>query len=462
MICKAPDITAKVYGNDSFSLLAMARLFIQEYPSPIYTILGYPVANWIPGSDGGNLVLYLSVVPAFLTSIVVFAIVSRMVKDRLAPWIASAVLMGCYVFFCQAVSLQVFSLMSFLISLSYLFIVYEKPKVACFFLGLCVSSHYLTGIIPLIIFFIAYKEIRKNWYILLFTALCICIPYYLFVPYNYWDPSNGSRLMSMFVSTFVCFVSGSPLHIGNGIIETARVITIGFGLSLIPIYFALRKDWKRICPIFIIFVIPIVWKTINNYFLGFHDTSIFIPFGAVIAGIGICYISSKFVKYSILAFSVGCLLFAPLFFDIGKSIDTYPTTSRQMITSLGAAKDGSIIIDVKLFKNNGFYVSDELGGHVATIVNYHNFVYGSELIPFNLAAIFEEEDGTERLKLAVAGVEIPCKTDSFDFITGNDEDEQKAYYSMISAVSKDNPDRDVYYYLCVDERNEEYDLVEWK
>jgi hypothetical protein len=462
MICKSPDITAKVYGNDSFSLLAMARLFVQRYPSTVYAILGYPFANWFPGSDGGNLVLYLSVIPAFLTSIVVFLTVKKMVKDELAPWVASAVLMGCYIFFCQAVIVEVFTIMAFFVSLSYLFIVYDKPKLACFFLGLCISSHYLTGIIPFIIFFVAYKEIRKNCYIAILTILCICVPYYLLVPYSYWMPGDGSKLMSLFTSTFICFVSGSPSNIGAGIVETIRVIVVGFGLSLIPIYFAVRKDWKRICPIFILFIIPIVWKTINDYFLGFHDLPVFIPFGAILAGVGVCYIDSKIVRYSILVFSIGCLLFAPVFFNMGSSIDTNPTTDRQMITALDNVSNGSIIIDVKLFKNDGFYVSDELGGHIATIVDYHNAVYGSKLIPFDLETIFENVTSSEREKLVAAGVNIPNISDDFNYSTGNNSEEQIAYCNMIDSVSRSNPNSSVYYYICTNERNEEYDLVVWK
>ena len=64
LVCMSPDISQKCYGNDTFSFLYGAKFLEARYPAPLYTFLGHFFANLPFGVDGGNLVLFLSTIPA--------------------------------------------------------------------------------------------------------------------------------------------------------------------------------------------------------------------------------------------------------------------------------------------------------------------------------------------------------------------------------------------------------------
>jgi len=461
LICKSSDITFKCFGNDSISLLYISKYFEQRYPAPFYAILGYPITNWLPGNDAGNLVIWLSVIPAFLTSILIFAIIRKLSTDRWAPWIGTASFMGCNIIFSQAIIIEIYSLMAFLFTLSYMFLVYGKPRLSTFFSGLAISCHYMTGFIPYIVFMIVSKEYRRYWYIPIVTALAIFVPYYLFTPVFYWEALGNRSVyaVDLIRSIIISYSLGSIGNIGIGIWHSIQFMIVGFGLAIIPMFMIIRKNWKVAAPFTFMIFISIIWIAVVDYPSRYNDLVPFVPFAAIMMGLGISYIKIKYFGKAVFAFSIIMLLLMPINFDIGRTLDENPTTARQCITQLDAVDDGSLIVCLKLVPWDGGMMSDTTGGHVAPMVEYYNRENGRNLIPVNIQFVYDNVSCEGRDKLIGIGIILPDYSMAGDR-KGTDPISTQEWYmeAMMSLVSL-NPDKDVYYYKCINIEDEKYELV---
>jgi len=465
LVCRATDISAKSYGNDAFSLLYGAKFLEARYPSPIYTLFGYGPANLPFGTDGGNLVLFLSVIPAFITSILVFLIVRKQTENKLAPFVGAAVVMGSYPLFSQAVITEVYCLLAMFIAFMCFFLIYDKPKWAVLFCGLALSTHYITGFVPYVAFIVADKGFRRYWYAPIVVFLTINISYAFLIPKFYWEPttSMGSQYLLVFYQVIVALGAGSDwTQVFSGVWQTIRVVIISFGIALIPVLLSVR-DLKKYSAYVFMVSFPLAFMLVGNWSFRFVQLVPFVPVVAIMAGLGIDRIRSRHLRFAVLPASLAMMVSMPIFFDVGNTVDESPTTARQMYTALEEVDDGSIVIGLKLYESRIGIISDTTGGHVATIVEYYNRETGSEIVPFMMNYSLNREsewveDGVLREKLELEGVIVP----EFAWIPEKHiYGEGYMYEYMIGGIAEANPDRDVYYYMIVDLETERCELVKW-
>ena len=465
LVCMATDISAKCYGNDAFSLLYGAKFLEARYPSPVYTLFGYGPAQLPFGTDGGNLVLFLSVIPAFITAILVFLAVKKLTGNKLAPFVGAAVVMGSYPLFSQAVITEVYCLLAMFVAFMCLLLIYDKPKWAVLFCGLALSTHYITGFIPYIAFIVSNKRFRRYWYAPIAIFLTINILYAFLIPKFYWEPTEtmGAQYLLVFHQVTVALGMGTDwTQVLSGIGQAIRVVVVSFGIALIPILLS-SKDLKKYGAYVFMLAFPLAFILVGYWPLRFIQLVPFVPVAAIMAGIGVDKIRSRSLRFAVLPASLVMMVSMPIFFDVGNTVDETPTTARQMYTALEKIDDDSIVICIKLYESNIGIISDTTGGHVATVVEYHNRENGADIVPFMMNYNFTEESvwAEDRIlteKLESKGIVVP----EFGWIPKREiYGEECMYEYLIGGIAESNPDRDVYYYMIVDVETEKCELVKW-
>lgn len=457
LICMSPDISQKCYGNDTFSLLYGAKFLEIRYPAPLYTFLGWPIANLPFGVDGGNLVLFLSTIPAFLSSICVFLITKKLSDNKFAPWIASATLMGSYVFFSQAIIVELYSLLAFFSITSFLALVYGKTKTSAVLCGLAMACHYITGVIPFIAFLIYSKDFRRIFYLPIVVFLTVFLSYHVFLDRFVWEVANSSsnQLFGIFDTILKAFERGNINDFPQTIWEAISIFVISFGLSIIPILYFM-KEAKKSYVFWILLALPIGFILFGGY-SRYINIVPFAPFIAVMAGLGVSRISIKHLEKIVLVTSFIMMISLPLFFDIGRTLDENDTTARKMIDELYEVEDGSIIMGIRLFDgDDGKKYSDSLGGNVAVIVEYYNKENNMNLIPIRVNFVLSSEYKSQRSELQKRGVILP-ERDDVKRLPGSEEGDWLIHIS--EQVSLYNPSKNVYYYEIIDKETEKCVLV---
>jgi hypothetical protein len=478
LYCKSSDITLMNSGNDCFSFLYGTRFLESLYPSPLYTLLGYPIANLPFGIDGGNLVLFLSVIPAWLSSIFVFLSLRKISDNKIAPWIGSSMLAGSYMYFSQAVIVEVYALMSCLFALSFLLLSYKKYSWSSVVMGLAMCTHYVTCFIPFVAFLIWNKEFRKKWYLAIIVCMMIAIPYYLFVNKFYWSGDSS------FIDSFYSTVSIMVYQMSRGFSGLGHIFAIimTFGLSLIPILL-FSRDIKKSGLFLVMLLFPSLYFFIGRADYMFVQFVPFAPYYAIMAGLGISYIKTNHLDKFILSGSLLMMLSLPFVFNMNVInsvaddeklvivsdaftlplgslyVDNSVTTAREAIDQLDKVEDGSIVVCIRvLIDDEGDWMSDSLGGHVSTIVEYYNRLNYKHLVPFDPNFIGRNVYSSLLNKVASHEVNIPSEYYKSE---GESEamSETQRIKKLLLSISESNPNKHIYYYRIVDNQSEECELV---
>lgn len=454
-VCKSPDISSKFYGNDNPSLLYGAKFLEIRYPDPLYTFLGYPIANLPFGVDGGNLVIFLSIIPSFISSILVFLSIKKVTDNKLAPWIGATTLMGCYFFFSQSMIIQKYPLIAVMAIASFYCIVSGRFVWANIFCGLTMGSHYMTGFFPFIAFMLCFKEFRKYWYVSIVTFLIIYLSFYLLVPVFYWEATAS-------VSSFIIqqIIIAAKMNFLTDISKFGLLV-VSLGLSLIPIILFIYNDFKRAAPFLFLFLVPLTYFGLGDHEYRFVNFAPFAPFYAIMAAMGVSYIKTKYLDKIVLIGSVLMMLSMPFVLN-SSLVDSNPTSLRESIIQLDEVEDGSIIVCSRLMKYEEGIVSDTLGGHVASLVDYYNRTNksGKSLVPFDLNAIFDSKNGLTE-KLGKEGVYVPPDDVRFN-VTMTDNvwlNNELRYNYWFDSIARVNSARHVYYYRILDAEKETCELV---
>ena len=440
LICKAPDISSNFMGFDTLSLFYSCKFLEVRYPVPLYILLGYPLTNLPFGTDGGNLV-FLSIISAFISSILVFLTIKNMTDNKIAPWIGAAALMGSYIYFSQSIIVNKYTYIS--VFPSFMLYFYSKRKYAWsgFFAGLAMVSHYVGGFIPVMAFFCYSKELRKIWYIPIVTFLIIFLGFYIFAPKFYWDAENIdvitrflSPLLEVFRNITVSWFT-DPRALG--------LLVVSFGLTLIPMALFVIKSFNKSSPYLFILLLPVISYITGDEFRFFTFTP-YVPFYAVMAGLGVVYVQTKYLSRIILIFSFLMMLSMPFVLN-ANSIEENPTTLRDCINQLNIAEDESIILSVKIADYKDGIISDVTSGHIFPMIEYYNRTNGKDLVPMSIVTT----DEIIINKLKSHGVNISA----FDWSSverANDESvwhwDERRYERGIRSVCDANPNKHIYYY----------------
>lgn len=453
LFCMATDISQMGKSDDCFSFLFSAKFLVNKYPVPVWNMIGYLVSNLPFGNDGGNLVLFLSVIPAFLTSIFVFLVVRNKTDNKIEPWIASASLMGCCIFFSQSVVTEVYSLLALIFVVTYYLLIKEKYILAGIVCGIGIATHYMTGLIPFFAFMIVFPQFFKRLYIPIIVSVALLILYHLLSSPFAWEfyNSNADAYFGMVSQVLAVFRRGNLDSNFIGIWMSFQFLIVGFGLSLIPMFLFI-KNYKRSSLFVFFFVISFGFMLIGGSFSRFVYIVPFTPFLAIAAGLGVEKISSHKFKIVMLCCSL-MLLFSFVFTFNIRALDNNPTTARQIINSLDDIEDGSIVICVRLFNIDNGMRSDTLGGHIVSAVEYHNKQNDTYIIPFRLDVWNSK---TQKEKLNELGVIIPDFPDKY---YRSAIGEKYWYFTCFEKFFDANPEKDIYYFHVYELETQQCELV---
>lgn len=442
------DITQVNSGDKTFSFLYSAVYFERLHPSPLYTYLGWLVTR-LPMSDGMSLSIFLSIIPSIATCIFVYLIIKKLNSSIFYARVGTLLFAASWIFVAQAVRIESYLLVTLLLVVGYYFYVCRKSTLSMLFLGLAMGSHwgtsapFLFGIFFFDIFNKEFFLIRK-WYIFVFTVAVIELVWYFVVPTYNVDIDNSINLLW---SLQIGWGAGNLIDIVDNMPRFLSAVVFSIGLGLMPAVLFFIKDLKKSVIYLFPALIPLFYSLITIADCAVNQAAMAVPFLAIAGGLGMKYIDTVAIRKMIIIGSIVMMLSSIFVWNI----DTNPTTARDMINQLDNVPDHSIIVDLRLVNGK----TDTYGGGVDWTVNYYNKKMNKNLFPLNIGYLGYAGFNDGRQKILDQGIIIP----NIDDMTGATP--QKNMENVMNSLCRYNPEKDFYYYDCVDLISVKYELKKW-
>lgn len=460
-ICSAPGLTWAGYGSDIGDFFGAAK-YGQVLHAPghaFYTIWAF-IAMRIPiGSEGWRLSYFASTIPALITIVLVFLVTKKIVKNKIAPYVASVVTAGSNIFLMQASIPESYAITTMLLLMMYLLCLDGRYTLASINLGLIASMHTL-GWVAIPVFFIAYRPLRKKW--LWFIATAFVMYAFTLIRGMYGESFSiisGSLwgILQYIIGTaadnnkwwFSLPIWQIPWKIGSAIV----ILTVSFGAGLFAAILGYRR-WR-------VYPIPVVMSIAPlAYYLGcvtdITTKIVFLsaPFIGILAGIGVSYCRKEFA-YMVFAISLALLLALPSRYDIGNTLD--PNMSAQLTyNQFFEIPDGSIVVGLGKYEHNDETLLMGVSGREQTLLHTFNKYNGTHNVPVNISMYvsgmriegYDDIGDYYRKNLENEyGIEAPY-CGGYD-ISG-DKSEIYVYWVNIHCLWEANKDRTVYYSTVID------------
>lgn len=343
LYCSPLDITQISAGDKCFSLLYGATSYVHGYYAPVYMGLGWIVTR-LPMLDGMAMSLFLSLIPAVGSVILVYLVIKIKTDDKYAPWIGTLVVMGGWSYFTQALKVETYVLGGFFLILGYYLVTKRKFTWSAVSLGLAVGCHWMAIPIAAGAMVLYQKELWKKVYI------CIGVPVALYCAYLYtagpYVPGAQADFMSMKDSLFMrmawSYIQGDISWTGHLLQRGTAILLFTFGLGLIPLaYYIKRTPIKEAFPIVFPFGVIAILCLAGTHDVGYMGFAPIVPLVGVGVGLGVQHMKAKHLEKIVL---VGVLLPVLLLPVVFGNFDTNPTTARAMVNELDTIPEGSLVI----------------------------------------------------------------------------------------------------------------------
>lgn len=453
-ICTSPGFTWSCMDNDVFNFVWAAKFVATPH------LPGYPLKTLfdvlsirIPiGMEGWRLAWFGSTVPAIISCVLVFAIVRKLTDNKWSSYVASVSLAGCGAFFSQAIIPEVYVFTIMCMLAAYLAFVSKKEKMVALLAGLTAGVHPFA--FPSV-FFMVFFGVRKRWWwipVLISIGLysyCILrneayVPYFPFAADKVWIDFGG-----LSVGQFIYRLR-----------DTAILLCVGFGLSLIPAFMFL-KDIRRSWMMWLSMIIPISYWMTTNVEVTYVHFLIALPWVAISAGLGLDRIKIK--PALIFGVSSVLLLIMPFSYDIGNTMDKN-LSAQSFYDSLENIPDGSIVMNMVYVEKTGDAAIDERSDIAILVFNREE---RKRLISLNMAKYLSlGEEGDEYRKLLRDEYDI--NTPIAMVLTVNSSSSSSIDFkaapllSIMKMIAEENPDRKVYYSSVTEENPMDRQLAELK
>ena len=356
----APNFTFVNKAADSIGYIYSAQYLYPSFhtSAPLYLLLGH-VFMWLPlGTEAWRFGL-LSVIATMFTCLFVYLII----KNKLNRWYAllGTLMVGMSaIVISQSIIVETYPLVVMLATGAFYFAMKKKWYIMSIFLGAGLAVHLLAFFV-FVIFFIYFKEYRKNWKALLLT-LSFGLSY-LYIPITsknappMWLPQSGSFVMSAIkdiFSTILGLVGTIAIwDVPKRILDTFGIVEVSIGVvAIIPIvaYFWRKKFYKDV--LFWLILIPIGLYISELDMNTFDYTMMAIPFLVIAAMLGL----KKLHKPSWARYEewgrvlIACLLVSILsfgvynawYFDIGHHLDSQLSATEYYTKELPKVTNGAI------------------------------------------------------------------------------------------------------------------------
>ncbi|NQV09475.1 DUF2723 domain-containing protein [Candidatus Woesearchaeota archaeon] len=379
-------LSRNIFWGDSAELVTVASTLGIAHSTgyPLYTLLG-KLFTFIPFGSIAFRVNLMSAFFASLTAVLIFFISLKLTKSRSSSFIAAVMLGFSRVFWSQSVYAEVYTLLTFFISLLILVLVKWKETknirylyLLSFLFGLSLTNHML--IILLILPFMYYilktdkRVLDYRLIIIMFITFLIGLSVYAYLPLRsaqnpVIDWGNTEEL-----GNFIDHVTASASRAQQRVIPFSKIIPetlnflslfvfqftfVGFFIALLGMYQFYRKERKIFILLFGVILLNLLFKfygytvgdTPHYYLPSILVFSIFIARGLLNASrILRKYISSltKITKNIASYFVFILFLLIPLLLVIGNfpfvDLSSFDTADRYVEYIFDEVEQDSILI----------------------------------------------------------------------------------------------------------------------
>jgi len=364
----SPDMTWMSLGGDAFDYVLGSENMWAVRPTgyPSYILLGW-VFERLPGNPFWALGL-LSAVASFLTCIFIFLTVKLLVgegravplKDtsdgitslkssallpKFAPYIGTLLFAGSFVVWTQSVIPEVYTMTTLCMVAGTYFVLKRNYwwAVGCLAVGL--GTHHLIAfaIVPLIIY-VYYVERDKKLLAKLMLVGCLGFVPYLQTQLAVGEMETVSGLGSVVSHSANSFGVAWTLPLTSTwqrLSEAVPLLVASFSVGIVLLFFLKRS--KEIVLLAILGILPVAYYLFSNIPMWTTYTVSGLAFLSILAGVGASRLPDKRLAYACIAIPV---LFMGLnlgTYDLGRSVDSSPTSAREFYESLNELPDDSVV-----------------------------------------------------------------------------------------------------------------------
>lgn len=363
--CSPFDMSQLNCGDKCFTFFYSAWFFERLYDSPVYSSLCWLVVR-LGFPEGFSLTFFLSILPALGSAVCVMLSTKRLTDNFWAPWISTLTLMSSWVFISQAIKVDVYSFTAFTLILAYTFLVYKRVTLAAVFFGLGMVTHWVTGVVAALAWFVHSDELRRKFYIMIPVPVIVIFLWHTFVPM--YDPESNSNIVYIFV---ISWTVGPMSEIWGNLLRTVSIGLFVAMFGWIPILAFFYKDFRKSLPFIFIVLVPLSYMVIATSDSGYMQLAVAAPFLSIAAGLGMQHIKEWHIEKLL----VICMLFIMFLSIFIWRIDSNPTSARDMINQMDNVPDDAKIVALRVYNDK----TDTFGGAVTWMVDYYNHRTGRSL-----------------------------------------------------------------------------------
>ena len=272
--CAAPSNTWMHVDSDGVEYVMDAQNFYPAHhtSAPLYLLLGH-VFEQIPyGTDYWRMSL-MSAVFTLAAALFVYLIIKHLLAENKnnRKWAC----LGAFIFgasalvFAQATIVETYAVVTFFSIAAYYFVLKKRWAWASSMIGMGLITHHLI-LLTWVVLFIAHKEMRnwKRWGLtFLFLLFYLYMPLsIMFVPNQpqMWGNTTIKDFFTNNISVFTMLVGQISIYdLPKRIFDTLGVLGISLGAALIPIGWWLWKTKKLKNELFWLFILPILYQTVD-------------------------------------------------------------------------------------------------------------------------------------------------------------------------------------------------------
>jgi len=353
LICVAPSATWMNTDSDGIhDVYAAKNLYLSHKTSmPLYLLVGNLFTRIPFGTDFWNLALF-SVFATVGACIFIYLSIKEHLKDnpnsRYFALIGVLIYGGSALVISQSIIVETYSLVTMLGVGAYYFYLRKWWKRCALMLGLGLSVHLLAGI-PLIVLFIASKELRRIKPIAIVLA---CLLLYLYIPLSpilseqpdmWGNRTLGDMLRDLGGTYNSLFGSLAIYDLPKRLLDTLGLLVVSLALALAPIVWYFRKNKIVHNPLFWLFISPILMFIIGLPPQTYVYLMPTIAMGAIIAGIMLPRLHFRW-SLAVLAVAVLLTIYNGIYFDIGRTLDSELSATKYYDEELEKVPDGQILM----------------------------------------------------------------------------------------------------------------------
>ena len=356
LICAAPDMTWINTDSDGVHYVYAAKYL---YPShkgsaPLYLLLGHLFLYLPFGTEFWRMAL-ISVLSGLAASVFIYLIIMEKVGNRSHALIGASLYGVSILALSQNTIVEAYPLVTAVCLAVFYFCLKKKWTTAAVLVGVAGAIHptSMLVIIPMLIFFKELRQWKRLGVMALFVLFYLYIPLTNRPPYM-WQASNQSGGLFGFIKdswdTAIMLTGGLSIwDLPKRLLDASGLILLSFGAALIPLYFALRKQfYKRV--LFWLVAIPTVYYITDLAPQTYVYLQPAIAFGAVAVGIGLTKLKhEKLLGYGT---AVRAIVFFVLiigavdfhYMDIGVMLDPELSAVKYYTEELPKVPDGQVLM----------------------------------------------------------------------------------------------------------------------